>query len=106
MPGGGSAVRGPGATAALPGGLPDRGLAGVVPLPVGAELPGDDLRGGVRAGGVEGGVRGGAPGAAADSGAEAPGDDPAGGATGGLRQPGARRRAGTANAVAGPAEAS
>ena len=43
-------------TAAVPGGLPDRGLAGAVPLPAGPELPGDQLRGGVRAGGVEVGV--------------------------------------------------
>src|SRR5689334_9740040 len=66
LPRGGAAVRAARPPAAVPGGVPDRGLADAVRVPAGPGLPGHRLRGGLRAGGMEGGVPGGvSPGAAA-----------------------------------------
>src|SRR3954447_25501944 len=87
LPGGAAAVRARGPPAAVPGGVPDRGLADVVRVPAGPELSGDRLRGGVRSGGMAVGVSGGEAAEAAEAPAEAPGDGPAGGATGWVREP-------------------
>src|SRR5947209_16905063 len=83
LSGGAAAVRARGAAAAVPGGVPDRGVADVVRVPAGSELPGDQLRGGLRAGGMAVGVPGGDAAAAAEAAAESPGDGASGGATGG-----------------------
>src|SRR5512135_204478 len=105
LPGGTAAVRAGGPSAPLLGGLPDRDVADVVRLSAGPELPGDQLRGGVRVGGMAVGVPGGAAREAAQRTAEAPGDGSDGGPTGWLREPEARRRAGSADGVAGSATA-
>src|SRR5207245_1378435 len=91
LPGGATAVRAHGPAAEVPGGLLDRGLADVVRLPPRPERTGDQLRGGLRARGMEVGAPGGAEGAGAEGPADPSGDGADGGATGRVREPEARR---------------
>src|SRR4051812_4116962 len=89
--------------APLPGGVLDRDVADVVRVPPGSQLPGDELRSGVRSVGVAAGLPDRAQATAPRTAADPPRDGPHGGATGRLREPEAQGRAGPANGMAGPA---